>query len=67
MDNKKSFARFWHVAVAFVLVVLIIIASVGSISFGLQGEHIYTVAGIINFGWLYPVIRQAIKYINDNE
>ena len=67
MDNKKSFDNFWHTALAFVLFFLIILASVGSISYGVSAkEAIYTVAGILNFGWIYPVIYQIAKYIRKN-
>lgn len=67
MDNKKSFARFWHIAIAFVLVILTIAASAGCINFGASNhEPFYIVVGILNLGWCYPVIRQAVKYINQS-
>ena len=67
MDNKKSFARFWHTAIAFVLVIVTIAASAGCISFGVSTKQaLYTVVGILNLGWIYPAVRQAIKYIKNN-
>jgi len=66
MDNKKSFSRFWHTAIAFVLIIVTIIASAGCINYGTEHKF-YLAFGILNLGWLYPVIRQAVKYINDNE
>lgn len=64
MDNKKSFERFWHTALAFVLVILTIAASAGCIIFGAANhEPFYIVVGILNLGWCYPVIRQAVIYI----
>ena len=64
MDNKKSFARFWHTALAFVLIIITVGASAGCISYGVQNDlkmHIFF--GVLNLGWLYPVIRQAVIYI----
>lgn len=67
MDNKKSFARFWHTAIAFVLVILTVAVSAGCISFGVSSKQaLYTVVGIINLAWCYPVIRQAVKFIRNN-
>ena len=68
MDNKKSFDTFWHTALAFVLIILIVIVSVGCIDYGVEAnEALYTVAGIMNFGWLYAVVRQAVIYIRKNQ
>lgn len=66
MDNKKSFNEFWHTALAFVLIVCIIIASAGCINYGVDNPF-YIPFGILNLGWLYPVIRQAIIYIRKQE
>lgn len=66
--NRKSNSRFWHVALAFVLVLLVIIASAGSINYGSQEhEALYAIAGALNLGWLYPVIRETVIYLRKNE
>lgn len=63
MDNKKSFEAFWHTALAFVLIIITIAASAGCINYGMGAGKFYIAVGILNLGWLYPVIRQAVKFI----
>lgn len=64
MDNKTEFKNFLHGLLALVLVAVSIIAGAGSISFGVSSkETIYIITGILNLGWVYPVVRQLVKYI----
>jgi hypothetical protein len=66
--NTKSFARFWHTALAAVLGLIVVGASAGSINYAIDGNGwLYAFVGILNLGWLYPLIRQAVIYNRNNE
>lgn len=64
MDNKKEFKNFLHALLALLLVFVCVVASAGSISFGAESKNVlYIVGGIANLGWIYPVVRQLVKFI----
>lgn len=57
-----EFKNFLHMLGAFLAGLLTIIASVGAINAG----GIYAVAGVLNFGWLYPVVKWAVNYVKQS-
>lgn len=68
MDNKKEFKNFLHALLALVLVFVCVVASAGCISFGAEGKNsLYIGAGVLNLGWIYPVIRQLVKFIKKSQ
>lgn len=64
MDNKTEFKNFLHALLALLLVFVCVVASAGSISFGTESKNVlYIGGGIANLGWIYPVVRQLVKFI----
>ena len=63
MDTKTTTKRFLHTLMCFVLGLLTIIATSGSIAYGCSGEKFYLVVGILNLVNLYPIVKSAITYL----